>query len=355
MKINRLLAGSALIGSLALGSMAQADEISTKMAKMQAMDKITGMVRVINVPVNSEVKFGTFSILVRACKTRPPEETPENFAFVDIVDNYGQADKENIFRGWMISSSPALNAVAHPIYDVWLLKCIDGEIPGLKYMTEEELKARETIPQSEKAKAAREYADLATLPGEKKAEQAQPSLPETKEAASVAPVETPPAEAVNVVADEKLTAKNVTESDNDLPDLADNNVEAEMQPQESGAPKSLINIAPEETSAAAPEQPAPVNVPADLTQESVADVLPSEEPQNQAEAEVVIKNETPVEADKLGTNDDMTLEAEIKEAPAPTIVEPSASEPAAVQAQPAEDEEIEENGMLEEQLIDFSN
>lgn len=52
------------------------------------MDKITGMVRVIDLPVNSEVKYGSFSIVVRSCKTRPPEETPENFAFVDIVDDY---------------------------------------------------------------------------------------------------------------------------------------------------------------------------------------------------------------------------------------------------------------------------
>ena len=49
-------------------------------AKMQAMDKITGRVSVIEVPVNSEVRFGSFSIVVRACKATPPEETPENYA-----------------------------------------------------------------------------------------------------------------------------------------------------------------------------------------------------------------------------------------------------------------------------------
>ena len=84
---------------------ADAKEIETNMARLQAMDKITGKVSVIEAPVNAETKFGSFSIVVRACKTRPPEETPDNFAFVDVVDNYKSENPVNIFRGWMISSS----------------------------------------------------------------------------------------------------------------------------------------------------------------------------------------------------------------------------------------------------------
>lgn len=130
-----------------IGFQANAAEISTNTAQMQAMDKITGRVSVINVPVNSEVKFGSFSILVRDCKTRSPEETPENFAFVDVVDTNTNSDKVNIFKGWMLSSTPALNAIEHPVYDVWLLKCIDTDISQAKMMTAEELVARDNIPQ----------------------------------------------------------------------------------------------------------------------------------------------------------------------------------------------------------------
>lgn len=125
---------------------AGAAEIPTNTAQMQAMDKITGRVSVINVPVNAEMRFGSFSIVVRDCKTRSPEETPENFAFVDVADTIGDNQQINIFKGWMLSSSPALNAVEHPVYDVWLLKCIDGDISNVPLMSAEELAARDRLP-----------------------------------------------------------------------------------------------------------------------------------------------------------------------------------------------------------------
>ena len=121
-----------------------AGEISTNTAVMQAMDKITGQVDLIEVPVNQEIGFGTFSILVRECKTRTPEETPENFAFVDVVDHTTHGNI-NIFKGWMMSSSPALNPVAHPIYDVWLIKCVDRKTDIKKRMSAEQLAARDKI------------------------------------------------------------------------------------------------------------------------------------------------------------------------------------------------------------------
>lgn len=67
---NKLPAASVLLGSLLWTASAGAYEIQTNTAKMQAMDKITGRVSVIEVPVNGEVKFGSFSIVVRACKRR---------------------------------------------------------------------------------------------------------------------------------------------------------------------------------------------------------------------------------------------------------------------------------------------
>ena len=128
---------------------AAAANIETNMAHMQAMDKITGRVSEIDVPVNGEAKFGSFSIVVRRCVTRSPEETPENTAFVDVVDNYNTDDPINIFKGWMFSSTPALNAVEHPIYDVWLLKCYNADLKGKKLLSEDELVLRDEIPVQE--------------------------------------------------------------------------------------------------------------------------------------------------------------------------------------------------------------
>ena len=145
-KTSLLLRTTALCCSL-LASVSEpmAKEIDTNIAKMQAMDKITGKVSVIEVPVNGDVKFGSLSIVVRACKTRPPEESPEDFAFVDIVDIYNSEKPVNIFRGWMMSSTPALNPVEHPIYDVWLLKCVNGRVDEKKLLSAEKLKERDGI------------------------------------------------------------------------------------------------------------------------------------------------------------------------------------------------------------------
>ena len=125
---------------------AEASGIDKNTAKMQAMDKITGRVSVIYVPVGGMVEFGSLSIVVRACKTRPMEETPDNFVFADIADKTLKGDDVNIFRGWMISSSPATHAVEHPIYDVWLLSCEDRKVNKKLLLSAEQLAAHESIP-----------------------------------------------------------------------------------------------------------------------------------------------------------------------------------------------------------------
>lgn len=143
-------AAAAAAAFLAAGS-AHAAEISTNTAIMQAMDKITGQVSLIEIPVNQEVAFGSLSIVVRECKTRTPEETPENFAFVDVVDKNTAVGDVNIFKGWMLSSSPALNPVAHPVYDVWLLKCSNKDVDPKNLMSKEQLEERDTVTMSRDA------------------------------------------------------------------------------------------------------------------------------------------------------------------------------------------------------------
>lgn len=147
--------GAIVCGLVSLAfSVANAEGIDKNTAKMQAMDKITGRVSVINVPVGGMVNFGSLSIAVRACKTRPMEETPDNFVFADITDKTLQGEDVNIFRGWMISSSPATHAVEHPIYDVWLLNCIDKKVDKSLLLSEEQWAAREGIPAVESPSGA---------------------------------------------------------------------------------------------------------------------------------------------------------------------------------------------------------
>lgn len=144
--MNKKLFGILFVAVCVFSFVCKAESIDKNTAKMQAMDKITGRVSVIYVPVGGAVDFGSFSIAVRACKTRPAEETPDNFAFADIADKTLQGDNINIFRGWMISSSPATHAVEHPIYDVWLLQCLDKKVDKSLLLTEKQFAEREDYP-----------------------------------------------------------------------------------------------------------------------------------------------------------------------------------------------------------------
>ncbi|MEX0694932.1 MAG: DUF2155 domain-containing protein [Rhodospirillales bacterium] len=92
-------------------------------AVLQTLDKVTARVDTIDVRVGSTVRFGTLLIRVDHCDKRPPEETPESTAFLEIAEQRPGEQPIMTFAGWMFASSPALNALEHPVYDVWLLDC----------------------------------------------------------------------------------------------------------------------------------------------------------------------------------------------------------------------------------------
>ena len=94
-----------------------------EIAILQGLDKVTARVLTIEAPVGETVSFGALEIIVRSCDKRPPEETPESTIFVDIWEVFHGEPAQSLFRGWMFGSSPALSAMEHPVYDVWVLDC----------------------------------------------------------------------------------------------------------------------------------------------------------------------------------------------------------------------------------------
>lgn len=87
------------------------------------LDKVTGRVNTMSGRVDAPIQFGTLEVITRSCFTHPPEEPPENAAFVEIYDLPEKGEKKKVFSGWMYASSPALSALDHPVYDVWVLRC----------------------------------------------------------------------------------------------------------------------------------------------------------------------------------------------------------------------------------------
>ena len=92
-------------------------------AVLQALDKVTARVSTFEAPVGTFVQFGSLHVVARTCNKRPPEETPESAAFLDISEVRPGESTVTVYRGWMFSSSRALAAMEHPIYDVWVLDC----------------------------------------------------------------------------------------------------------------------------------------------------------------------------------------------------------------------------------------
>ena len=104
---------------------ASAAWIEGERARLQALDKITARISTLDVPIDTPVTFGTLSVSVRRCAYHPPEEPPEDAVFLEVVDNGYDSEKtpSPVFRGWMFSSSPAVSAMEHPVYDITLLSC----------------------------------------------------------------------------------------------------------------------------------------------------------------------------------------------------------------------------------------
>ena len=115
------------------GSMGQEDDttvvetptekIENGRATFSGLDKITGRTIKFDAAIGETVQFGALQVTARACYTRPPTEPTNTDAFVEVDEVTLQGEIKRIFTGWMFASSPGLNAVEHPIYDVWLTDC----------------------------------------------------------------------------------------------------------------------------------------------------------------------------------------------------------------------------------------
>ena len=114
-----LAAATAVLGV----SAARAETIQNQIAEFAALDKVTGRISHLEIPINQTVQFGALKVTPRVCNTRPPTEPPHTDSFVEVDEIKLTGEVERIFTGWMFADSPGLNAVEHPIYDVWLKDC----------------------------------------------------------------------------------------------------------------------------------------------------------------------------------------------------------------------------------------
>ena len=119
-----------LVAASLMVAPAAAETISNPIAAFSGLDKITGRITNFDVYVDETVQFGALQITPRVCYTRPPTETQRTSVFLEVDQVSLKGGTQRVFTGWMFADSPALNAVDHAIYDVWLIECkTSTEVP----------------------------------------------------------------------------------------------------------------------------------------------------------------------------------------------------------------------------------
>lgn len=97
-------------------------------AVIRGLDKVTGHARDYTLTVGRAARIGSLEVIARSCTKSAPEETPEVRIYVEVFDTPParegeEAERREIFHGWLFASSPGLSAVDHPNYDIWAIDC----------------------------------------------------------------------------------------------------------------------------------------------------------------------------------------------------------------------------------------
>jgi hypothetical protein len=96
------------------------DTAQASAAMLRGLDTLRGVTEDLTLGVGETRRFGHIEVTLEAC--RVPREAPgsDAYAFLVVRD---VREAEPRFSGWMFASSPALSALDHPRYDVWVLSC----------------------------------------------------------------------------------------------------------------------------------------------------------------------------------------------------------------------------------------
>lgn len=105
---------------LALPAAAQDEVEHGSGAMLRGLDKVNGQTTDFAIGRDGAAAFGRLLVELRDC--RYPAGNPAGDAFAYVVIRAAE-QAAPLFEGWMIASSPALNALDHPRYDVWVIRC----------------------------------------------------------------------------------------------------------------------------------------------------------------------------------------------------------------------------------------
>ncbi|MCU0825832.1 MAG: DUF2155 domain-containing protein [Tabrizicola sp.] len=90
-------------------------------ASLRFLDKLTSETGDVVLGVGQAAKFGRIIVRLDECRFPTDDPSSDSEAHLTVVD---EASQTELFAGWMLASSPALSALDHPRYDVWVLSCV---------------------------------------------------------------------------------------------------------------------------------------------------------------------------------------------------------------------------------------
>jgi len=90
------------------------------LVELRALDKVTARATMLTGKAGEMLHFGSLSIAVRSCVSRPPDQPADSAVYLDITDlHVGAAE----FHGWMLAAEPSIGMLEHPVYDIRLAAC----------------------------------------------------------------------------------------------------------------------------------------------------------------------------------------------------------------------------------------
>ncbi len=110
------------LAAVLLAAPAAAQQTATEAtgAQLRGVDRINGEVFEIVVSSGQTARLQQIEITLRSCRYPAGNPAGDAFASLEITDTN---DGSRLFSGWMIASSPALSAMDHPRYDIWVMRC----------------------------------------------------------------------------------------------------------------------------------------------------------------------------------------------------------------------------------------
>lgn len=106
------------------------EEKPTRIGRFALLHKVTAKITEIELRAGEEATVGDLMLTMHDCISATPEEPPETRVFLQISEFKLGTDRR-LFSGWMFASSPGINALEHPVFDLWPMACVTED--GLAY------------------------------------------------------------------------------------------------------------------------------------------------------------------------------------------------------------------------------